>query len=88
MRFFETNPSGRIMNRFSKDMGSADEALPKALLDALQFNLTALGAITVTIYTNAKFSIVILILGMIFWFVRRIYLKCSTNIKRLEGTSQ
>lgn len=36
MRFFDTNPSGRILNRFSKDMGSVDEALPKALLDSSQ----------------------------------------------------
>ncbi|KAJ8955573.1 hypothetical protein NQ318_001403 [Aromia moschata] len=28
MRFFNVNPSGRILNRFSKDMGSIDEVLP------------------------------------------------------------
>lgn len=36
MRFFHTNPSGRILNRFSKDMGAVDEVLPSALLDVLQ----------------------------------------------------
>lgn len=87
MRFFDTNPSGRIMNRFSKDMGSTDEALPKSLLDSTQINLSMLGAILVTIYTNVYFSIIILIMGIIFLIVRNIYLKCSTNIKRLEGIS-
>lgn len=28
MYFFHTNPSGRILNRFSKDMGQVDELLP------------------------------------------------------------
>ncbi|KAI4466028.1 atp-binding cassette sub-family c [Holotrichia oblita] len=36
MRFFDLNPSGRILNRFSKDMGAVDELLPKAILDAGQ----------------------------------------------------
>lgn len=36
MRFFDTNPSGRILNRFSKDMGAVDELLPKVILDAGQ----------------------------------------------------
>lgn len=88
MRFFNCNASGRIMNRFSKDMGSADEALPKSFLDATQINLSMLGAILVTVYTNVKFSIVILIMAVLFIFARKIYLKSSTNIKRLEGMSE
>lgn len=88
MRFFDLNPSGRIMNRFSKDMGSTDEALPKSLLDAAQINLSMVGAILVTVYTNVRFSIVILIMGVFFLFARHIYLKSSTNIKRLEGASK
>ena len=34
-RFFDTNPVGRILNRFSKDMGSMDELLPPAFFDVL-----------------------------------------------------
>lgn len=36
MRFFDTNPSGRILNRFSKDMGIVDEILPRMILDSMQ----------------------------------------------------
>lgn len=87
-RFFDLNPSGRIMNRFSKDMGSSDEQMPKAFLDAAQINLSMIGSLCVTIFTNVKFSVVIIVMGALFWLVRKIYLKSSTNIKRLEGTTK
>uniref|UniRef100_A0A0K2T7J4 ATP-binding cassette sub-family C member 4 n=1 Tax=Lepeophtheirus salmonis TaxID=72036 RepID=A0A0K2T7J4_LEPSM len=32
-RFFDLNPNGRILNRFSKDIGSIDELLPPVLID-------------------------------------------------------
>lgn len=36
MRFFHLNNAGRILNRFSKDMGAVDELLPRNMLEALQ----------------------------------------------------
>lgn len=33
--FFDKNPSGTILNRFSKDMGAMDEMLPQTNLDVL-----------------------------------------------------
>lgn len=38
IRFFNMNPSGRILNRFSKDMGLIDESLPETMLDTIQVN--------------------------------------------------
>lgn len=35
MYFYNTNPSGRILNRFSKDIDSIDVKLPFAMLDCL-----------------------------------------------------
>lgn len=35
MKFFNENPSGRVLNRFSKDMGILDEIIPPTLYDAL-----------------------------------------------------
>lgn len=88
MRFFDINPSGRILNRFSKDMGAVDEFLPKAMLDASQIILTMFGAIIVTATVKPIFLVPVLVLGFAFFIIRKIYLKTSKNIKRLEGSTR
>lgn len=88
MRFYDTNPSGRILNRFSKDMGAIDEFLPKAILDATQIILNMVGSIVVASIVNPLFLIPVAVLGLLFAFIRKIYLKTSKNIKRLEGISE
>lgn len=35
MNFFNNNPSGRILNRFSSDITNIDVALPQAMLDSI-----------------------------------------------------
>ena len=35
MRFFNSNPSGRILNRFSRDLGNLDEYIPAIIYDVI-----------------------------------------------------
>lgn len=39
MRFFNTNSSGRILNRFAKDIGILDDSLPVIVIDTIQVRL-------------------------------------------------
>ena len=88
MRFFDLNPSGRILNRFSKDLGSIDEWLPKCFLDSVQVILMAVGSIVVTAAINPLFLIPVGALFIFFTYIRRYYLKTSKGIKRLEGIAK
>lgn len=88
MRFFNINTSGRVLNRFSKDMGAVDEVLPTALIDCLQIGLSLLGIITVVAIANVWLLIPTLIVGIIFYYLRIFYLATSRSIKRLEGVSE
>lgn len=88
MRFFDTNPSGRILNRFSKDMGTIDELLPKACLDAGQMNMLMFGSLIVTCIVNPICLAPIVFISIIFYWIRKVYLKTSKNVKRLEGMSR
>ncbi|XP_065203724.1 probable multidrug resistance-associated protein lethal(2)03659 isoform X2 [Planococcus citri] len=88
MYFFNTNPSGRILNRFSKDMGSIDEMLPSALIDCVQIGFTLLGIIVVVAFVNPYLLIPTFIIAFIFYKLRQFYLATSRSVKRLEGITR
>lgn len=88
IRFFNLNPSGRILNRFARDIGSVDEMLPRVLLDAIQTNLNMIGAIILPSIVNPIFIVPLSLISLLFLLARNVYLKTSKNIKRLEGISK
>ncbi|CAH4030899.1 unnamed protein product [Pieris brassicae] len=88
MSFFHANPSGRILNRFSKDMGSVDELLPQAMLDCFQIMLNLIGVIFVILVTEVTLLIPIATALIIFYIFRLIYIRTTGAIKRLEGITR
>ena len=83
--FFDTNPAGRILNRFSKDIGAIDELLPNMFLSATQSLLFVFSAALVPSFTNFWMALVTLPIFIIFVYVARYYLKTSRDLKRLES---
>ena len=45
MRFFDTQPLGRIVNRFSADLGFIDTMLPAQFFDCVQMTLWVLAIV-------------------------------------------
>ncbi|XP_066141645.1 ATP-binding cassette sub-family C member 4-like [Euwallacea fornicatus] len=88
MRFFDENPSGRVLNRFSKDIGAIDEILPKALLEAVQIFLVMLSSLVAVTVSNYYMLLTILILGAVFMKMRSWYMASARDIKHLEGIAK
>uniref|UniRef100_A0A8I3N3M0 Multidrug resistance-associated protein 4 n=1 Tax=Canis lupus familiaris TaxID=9615 RepID=A0A8I3N3M0_CANLF len=86
--FFDTNPIGRILNRFSKDIGHMDDLLPLTFLDFLQTFLQVLGVVGVAVAVIPWIAIPLLPLAIIFFILRRYFLATSRDVKRLESTSR
>ncbi|KAI9462258.1 P-loop containing nucleoside triphosphate hydrolase protein [Boletus coccyginus] len=88
MWWFESQPIGRIMNRFSKDIESIDQRLLPQL-----FQLVAgIGSLTSTViilgYSTPIMLAFILPMTVVYWFVLKFYRKSLRELKRLESTGR
>ncbi|KAK6644533.1 hypothetical protein RUM43_000800 [Polyplax serrata] len=88
MRFFHTNPSGRILNRFSKDIGAVDELLPATMIDCYQIFMALFGIVLVVAIVSPVLLVPTCIIGIFFYFIRIFYVKTSRAIKRLEAVTR
>ena len=88
IHFFETNPSGRILNRFSKDIGFLDEQLPRFFYDFWQFSTYLLSTAIATCAVQVFMIIPFFIAGVSTLAARHWYLRTSTQIKRIESISR
>jgi len=88
MHFFNTNLSGRILNRFSRDMAQIDEILPTIMIEVLQIFLSVVGSFILIALVNPLLLVPTAIVTTLFYFLRQLFLKSSRNLKRMEATSK
>ncbi|XP_057563173.1 LOW QUALITY PROTEIN: ATP-binding cassette sub-family C member 4-like [Hippopotamus amphibius kiboko] len=86
--FFDRNPIGRILNRFSKDIGHMDDLLPLTFQDFTQTFLLVIGVVGVMVAVIPWIAIPVVPLGIILFFLRRYFLETSRDVKRLECATQ
>ncbi|XP_035860385.1 multidrug resistance-associated protein 4-like isoform X3 [Sander lucioperca] len=88
VHFFDINPIGRILNRFSKDIGYLDSLLPWTFVDFIQVFLQVIGVIAVAAVIIPWILIPVAPLLAVFLFLRCYFLETSRDIKRLESTTR
>ena len=88
IEFFDTNPLGRILNRFSADVGSNDDLLPQTLFDTVVLAFMTIGTIVTTMVVLPVALLTIPPLVWYFLSVRRVFVTSSRELKRLEGQAR
>uniref|UniRef100_A0A3Q2YDD4 ATP binding cassette subfamily C member 2 n=1 Tax=Hippocampus comes TaxID=109280 RepID=A0A3Q2YDD4_HIPCM len=88
MLFFDTTPIGRVVNRFAKDIFTIDEAIPQSFRSWILCLLGVLGTLFVICLTTPFFTIVIIPLAVIYFFVQRFYVATSRQLRRLDSVSR
>jgi ATP-binding cassette subfamily C (CFTR/MRP) protein 4 len=86
--FFSANPHGRVLNRFSGDIGNVDELLSQALHEVFDLGCVGVGALTLICISVPP---AIPFLFAMLWYMlhlRRFVVKSMTELKRLDSVSR
>ncbi|CAF4106552.1 unnamed protein product, partial [Adineta steineri] len=86
--FFDLNPVGRILNRFTKDIAVIDEHLPLTFFEFLECMFQVVGTLALVSWLN-RWALIPSVIGIIFMcYIRHRYARCSRDLKRLDGISR
>ncbi|KAL1967684.1 hypothetical protein VTN77DRAFT_2941 [Rasamsonia byssochlamydoides] len=88
MSFFETTPSGRILNRFSSDIYRVDEVLARTFNMLFVNTARAVFTMAVIAISTPAFLILIIPLGAVYLSYQKYYLRTSRELKRLDSVSR
>ncbi|XP_053740716.1 cystic fibrosis transmembrane conductance regulator isoform X1 [Synchiropus splendidus] len=88
MAVLNTMKTGRIMNRFTKDMATIDDMLPLVLFDLIQLTLIVTGAIFTVSIMRPYIFIAAIPLAIIFVVLRKYFLRTGQQLKLLEAEAR
>jgi ATP-binding cassette subfamily C (CFTR/MRP) protein 4 len=88
MTFFNHHSSGRILNRFSRDIGAIDEILPLSLINVFTGFFTIVGTVILVSIINYYTILPSAVLLLIIFFLCVVLKPTSTSIKRTEAISK
>uniref|UniRef100_A0ABI0NLP1 ATP binding cassette subfamily C member 13 n=1 Tax=Bos taurus TaxID=9913 RepID=A0ABI0NLP1_BOVIN len=87
LQFFETNPIGQVINRFTKDMFIIDMRFHYYIRTWVNCTLDVIGTVLVIVGALPLFILGLIPLVFLYFTIQRYYMASSRQIRRLAGAS-
>uniref|UniRef100_A0A8C0IE93 Uncharacterized protein n=1 Tax=Bubo bubo TaxID=30461 RepID=A0A8C0IE93_BUBBB len=86
MSFFDTTPTGRIVNRFAKDIFTIDETIPMSFRSWLSCFMAIISTLLMISLATPFFALIIIPLSIFYYF--RFYVSTSRQLRRLDSVTR
>jgi len=86
--FFDTNPAGRILNRFSRDTDIMDATLSASLIQFAGCVATYIANLVVIAIATKWFAIAIPPLTVVYVIIQRYYIPTARELQRIESITR
>lgn len=88
VRFFDTTPVGRLLQRFSRDLESVDIQLQWSFESAVQSLFQILVSLSLIIISVPLVLVVILPIGLVYWKLQLAYRASAREAKRMDSIAR
>ncbi|TYZ60348.1 hypothetical protein PybrP1_011199 [[Pythium] brassicae (nom. inval.)] len=86
--FFDTTPTGRIVNRLSKDVYTVDESIPATWSMLLNTTMSVLATLATISYVTPVFMVILAPVLVGYYSSQRYFIKTSRELQRLDSISR
>lgn len=86
--WFDTQPTGRLLARFTGDLDSIDSALPSSIEQASEYLVQCLLAIVLIAAVFPWFLVALVPIMGAFWAIASIFRRAARELKRLDSMSR
>ncbi|CAG9462430.1 unnamed protein product [Pedinophyceae sp. YPF-701] len=87
MSFFDSQPAGRLLNRFAKDTESIDSQLAQTVSSFITVLISVIGSLVIMATTSPYVLVALALLAGVYLRIQQIYIATSREVKRLDSVA-
>ena len=88
LKFFESTPNGRIINRFTKDIEATEESIPNAVKSLIDYILNLSSIVFIISSSTPLVFLALIPVIVVYVLVQRYFIPSNRQLKRMQSASR